>query len=239
MVKVFLVEDEVIIRHGIRDNIDWASHGFEFAGEAGDGEYAYPLILKAQPDILVTDIKMPFMDGLELSRLVKKALPRTRIIVLSGYNEFEYAKEAIDIEVEQYLLKPVNAEELDKVFSRIRETLDHERDEQRNIDKLNQYYMESLPLLQESFYTSLIEGRVQPNEMEKYLESYQIHLEAPFYVVTVLHISRSQLPEGMSPFLMAVSVKKLAEEQLRERYGSKILMYLEEIVVISQLSDST
>ena len=92
MVKVFLVEDEAIIRHGIRDNIDWASHGFEFAGEAGDGEYAYPLILKAQPDILVTDIKMPFMDGLELSRLVKKALPRTRIIVLSGYNEFEYAK---------------------------------------------------------------------------------------------------------------------------------------------------
>ena len=56
MVKVFLVEDEAIIRHGIRDNIDWASHGFEFAGEAGDGEYAYPLILKAQPDILVTDI---------------------------------------------------------------------------------------------------------------------------------------------------------------------------------------
>ena len=97
MVKVFLVEDEAIIRHGIRDNIDWASHGFEFAGEAGDGEYAYPLILKAQPDILVTDIKMPFMDGLELSRLVKKALPRTRIIVLSGYNEFEYAKEAIKI----------------------------------------------------------------------------------------------------------------------------------------------
>ena len=107
MVKVFLVEDEAIIRHGIRDNIDWASHGFEFAGEAGDGEYAYPLILKAQPDILVTDIKMPFMDGLELSRLVKKTLPRTRIIVLSGYNEFEYAKEAIKIGISDYLLKPV------------------------------------------------------------------------------------------------------------------------------------
>ena len=109
MVKVFLVEDEAIIRHGIRDNIDWASHGFEFAGEAGDGEYAYPLILKAQPDILVTDIKMPFMDGLELSRLVKKALPRMRIIVLSGYNEFEYAKEAIKIGISDYLLKPVSS----------------------------------------------------------------------------------------------------------------------------------
>ena len=109
MVKVFLVEDEAIIRRGIRDNIDWASHGFEFAGEAGDGEYAYPLILKAQPDILVTDLKMPFMDGLELSRLVKKTLPRTRIIVLSGYNEFEYAKEAIKIGISDYLLKPVSS----------------------------------------------------------------------------------------------------------------------------------
>lgn len=72
MVKVFLVEDESIIRRGIRDNIAWESHGFEFVGEAGDGEYAYPLILNTKPDILITDIKMPFMDGLELSRLVKK-----------------------------------------------------------------------------------------------------------------------------------------------------------------------
>ena len=85
MVKVFLVEDESIIRRGIRDNIAWESHGFEFVGEAGDGEYAYPLILNTKPDILITDIKMPFMDGLELSRLVKKSLPKTRIIILSGY----------------------------------------------------------------------------------------------------------------------------------------------------------
>lgn len=106
MVKVFLVEDEAIIRHGIRDNIDWASHGFEFAGEAGDGEYAYPLILKAQPDILVTDIKMPFMDGLELSRLVKKALPRTPIIVLSGYNDLNSKRGDQDRNTD-YLLKPV------------------------------------------------------------------------------------------------------------------------------------
>ena len=71
MVKVFLVEDEAIIRRGIRDHIDWNANGFEFVGEAGDGEYAYPLIMKTKPDILVTDIKMPFMDGLQLSRLVK------------------------------------------------------------------------------------------------------------------------------------------------------------------------
>lgn len=78
MVKVFLVEDEAIIRRGIRDHIDWNANGFEFVGEAGDGEYAYPLIMKTKPDILVTDIKMPFMDGLQLSRLVKKHFLRQR-----------------------------------------------------------------------------------------------------------------------------------------------------------------
>ena len=92
MLKVFLVEDEFVIREGIKNNIDWETHGYEFCGEAGDGELAYPMIQRLRPDIVITDIRMPFMDGLELSRLVKKTLPRTRIIVLSGYNEFEYAK---------------------------------------------------------------------------------------------------------------------------------------------------
>ena len=72
MIKVFLVEDEAIIRRGIKKNVEWEKNGFEFVGEAGDGEYAYPQILKTEPDILITDIKMPFMDGLELSHLVKK-----------------------------------------------------------------------------------------------------------------------------------------------------------------------
>ena len=102
MVKVFLVEDEAIIRHGIRDNIDWASHGFEFAGEAGDGEYAYPLILKAQPDILVTDIKMPFMDGLTLGRHLTERFPGVKLVFFSGFDDFEYAQKAIQIGAAEY-----------------------------------------------------------------------------------------------------------------------------------------
>jgi len=131
MIKVFLVEDENIIRQGIKNNIDWTSNGFELVGEAGDGEYAYPMILKSQPDILLTDVKMPFMDGLELSRLVKKALPKTKIVVLSGYNEFDYAKEAIRIGISDYLLKPVTSaslmESLKKVADQIRDEQEHSR----------------------------------------------------------------------------------------------------------------
>lgn len=99
MLKVFLVEDEIIMRKGIKNNIDWEKEGFQFIGEASDGELAYPMIKKMQPDILITDIKMPFMDGLELSSIVKKEIPEIKIIILSGYNEFEYAKKAIGIGV--------------------------------------------------------------------------------------------------------------------------------------------
>ena len=112
MLKVFLVEDEFVIREGIKNNIDWKAHGYEFCGEAGDGELAYPMIQKLRPDIVITDIRMPFMDGLELSRLIRKELPDTEIIILSGYQEFEYAKEAIKLGVAQYLSKPINGEEL-------------------------------------------------------------------------------------------------------------------------------
>ena len=108
-IKVFLVEDEVIIRSGVKKSINWEQEGYEFVGEASDGELAYPMILKEKPDILITDIRMPFMDGLELSRLVKKELPDIKILILSGYDEFEYAKKAIKIGVTEYLLKPISA----------------------------------------------------------------------------------------------------------------------------------
>lgn len=93
-IKVFLVEDEMVIRRGIKNSIDWEKEGYIFCGEASDGELAYPMIIKEKPDILITDIRMPFMDGLELCKLVKKELPNIKILILSGYDEFDYAKEA-------------------------------------------------------------------------------------------------------------------------------------------------
>ena len=81
MLKIFLVEDEFVVREGIKNNIDWAAHGYEFVGEASDGELAFPMIQKTKPDIVITDIKMPFMDGLTLSRdLSKKNFPIWRLL---------------------------------------------------------------------------------------------------------------------------------------------------------------
>ena len=102
MLKIFLVEDESIMREGLRDNMPWQQFGYEFVGEATDGETALPLIRKIRPDVLLTDIKMPFMDGLSLSRIVAKEFPNMKIIILSGHDDFEYARQAIQIGVEQY-----------------------------------------------------------------------------------------------------------------------------------------
>lgn len=112
MIKVFLCEDEFVVREGIKNLVDWKGNGFEFVGEAGDGELALPLIRELRPDILITDIKMPFMDGLTLTRIIREEMPEVEVVILSGYEEFEYAKEGIKLGVAQYLTKPISAQDL-------------------------------------------------------------------------------------------------------------------------------
>ena len=127
MYSVFLVDDEPIVLEGIRTKIDWEAAGFTFAGEATDGELALSMIHEIKPDILITDIKMPFMDGLELSAAIKKTQPWIKIIILSGHDEFEYAKKAISIGVEDYLLKPFTSEEVTASLKKIAAQIEKER----------------------------------------------------------------------------------------------------------------
>ena len=123
MVKVFLVEDEKFVREGIKNQIDWNAYGFNFVGEAADGELALPLIESLKPDILITDIKMPFMDGLELGRIVKDKFPDTVIIFLSGYDDFDYAQRAIHIGASEYILKPISKEKLLSVLKKVKSVI--------------------------------------------------------------------------------------------------------------------
>lgn len=235
--SVLLVDDEEEVIRIIMKKLDWESMGLQIIGHAGNGVEALEMAEELQPDIVMTDIKMPYMDGLTLCRKLKELSRTIRVIIFSGFDEFEYAKEAIKMDAAEYLLKPVNAGELREVFERIRGELDRERDEKRNTEKLREYYMESLPVLQESFYMALLEGRVVAGQIGKYVNDYKVHLAAPYYVVTVLHISTQSLPEEEreDPFLMAMAVKKYAEEQVEEQWDSRFFIYLGDIIMISQL----
>ncbi len=117
MYKVFLADDEVVVREGIRSSFPWETSNFVLAGEAPDGEIALSLLREIKPDILITDIRMPFMDGLELCRQTRAQLPWVKTIILTGYDEFTYAKEALALGVKEYLLKPVSAQELDAAIT--------------------------------------------------------------------------------------------------------------------------
>ena len=139
MLKVFLVEDESIVRESLRDNIPWNEYGYEFVGEAGDGEMALPLIRKTQPDLLITDIRMPFMDGLSLTHIVKKELPQIRVIVISGFDDFEYARRALTEGVDQYIMKPITRNTMWQALTMIRDKIEDEKKQQ---GYLEQYRLE-------------------------------------------------------------------------------------------------
>ncbi len=236
--SVLLVDDEEDVIQAIIKKIDWESLGFYVSGYAHNGVEALELSEQAQPDVVMTDIKMPYMDGLELAKRLKKQIPTVRILIFSGFDEFEYAKEAIRLEAEEYILKPINAEELTRVFMRIRESLDKELEERRSAQMLQNYYMESLPLLQENFCASLIEGRIPAPEQQKYIRDYQLDLTGPYYAAGVIHTSQKETPEGISPVLLSVSVRKLAQERMTaEGWRLRCFSYLGNTAMILQLEN--
>lgn len=156
MLKTFLVEDEVVIREMIKKMIPWEQYGFELAGEASDGEMALPLILKSKPDLLITDIKMPFMDGLTLCKLVKKELPDIKIVILSGYDDFNYAKQAINIGVEDYLLKPITKNAFIERLEEIHNRYEHEKTQKEYYEKFKLEMQEYERNASRDFFESLV-----------------------------------------------------------------------------------
>ena len=215
MIKVFLVEDEIVMRNGIKNNIPWEKEGLEFAGEASDGELAYPLIRKVQPDILITDIRMPFMDGLELSELVKKEFPRIKIIILSGYNEFDYAKQAIHIGVTDYLLKPITAAKLLEAVKKVADVIEKEREDARLMDKYRLEMAENTVLERQRLLRDLVTGRVNFKEALERGEQVGMDLSASFYQLMLFKL----MPMGSAVAYSdrVVSCQEAIEERMEGR----------------------
>ena len=233
--SVLLVDDEEDVVEAIVQKIDWDRLGYSLAGYAKNGLEALEIAEEKQIDVVLTDIKMPYMDGLTLSHRLKELYPSIKIIIFSGFDEFEYAKEAIRLEAEEYMLKPVDAGELSRVFQKVHEALDQEFDEKQSIHRLKNYYLESLPILQESLYTSLIEGTLPQQDLESTLLDYQISLPGKYYAVVILHNSLSLSPEGINPLLITMSIRKLAEERLQKNWRPCFLTYLGHTLFIAQM----
>jgi two-component system response regulator YesN len=217
MYKVFLVEDEIVVREGIRNSIPWAKTPYILTGEAPDGEMALSIIRDIKPDILITDIRMPFMDGLTLSRIAKKTLPWIKIIILSGHDEFEYAREAISIGVEEYLLKPVSSSDMLETLDKVAKRIDAEKEELLSIEHLKQQVQSHSDILRERWLFDFVNRDVPREDAIEKARELEIDLIARAYIVALIKVS---LPMNKIPQLLPV--KKIIKTII-EKYTNVIL----------------
>ncbi|WP_342409725.1 response regulator [Paenibacillus sp. FSL R10-2778] len=165
MYKIILVDDEDEVREGIKQKISWSKYGFELVGDFDNGRDALEAIEQHRPDVIITDICMPFMDGLGLARAVMDRYRDMKVIIVTGYEDFEYAKQAITLKVTEYLLKPINAREFAEFLSKMKQDLDEDHLQKANLVKLRMHLNQSLPLLRERFLEQLVTTRMKSEEM--------------------------------------------------------------------------
>lgn len=196
MLRVFLVEDESIIRETLRDTVPWAQCGYSFVGEAGDGEMALPLIRQVKPDVLITDIRMPFMDGLALSKLVLQEFPQMKVIIISGYDDFEYARQAIGIGVERYLLKPITKNTLMTVLDEVKEKIDGERARQNYMAQFQREAQDYEQYARRRLFEQIVSGQLSVPQIYEKAEKLELDLRAEAFTIALI----SAVPDrhGMS-----------------------------------------
>lgn len=216
--KVFLVEDEYIVREGIKNNIDWEKNGYDFCGEASDGELAFPMISEKRPDIVITDIRMPFMDGIELSRMIKEEYPEIKIIILSGHEEFEYAKAAIQIGVEEYLLKPINGDELLQVVNRVAQKIKEENESRETLQEGEGD--ENFEYAKRQLLSSLIDDNASLSDAMEQGKKIHLNLMAQCYNIMMLKLQRKNKEQGFSQRIL--ELYKTMEDTLKEQDGQSI-----------------
>ncbi|MBB6479217.1 response regulator [Spirochaeta isovalerica] len=193
MYDVFLVDDEIVLREGIRSNIHWDETPFNLVGEAPDGEMALSMIKELKPDILITDIRMPFLDGLELARIIRKEQPWVKIIILSGHDEFRYAREAISIGVEEYLLKPFSSAELLEILHKVAASIEEEKEQIVSLENLRNQVLSSKEIFRDRWLRELAAGLVSPAGAIEEARDLGIELISGAYAVAIVKV---KAPEG-------------------------------------------
>ena len=188
MLKVFLVEDEYVVREAIKNNINWSEYGIDFCGEAGDGEVALSMIRKELPDIVITDIKMPFMDGITLSKLLKEEFPWMEIILLTGYEEFSYAQEAIHIGVARYLSKPINGETLIHEIDDLGQKIQEKKEEVAIVQKYEREMEERTVLERQEFFDELVSGGRDAARLLEEARKLSLDVSAACYNILLLKV---------------------------------------------------
>ena len=183
--RIVIADDEAIVRNGMRDRIDWASHGFDLVGVCENGQEALEAIEQTRPHIVLADIYMPLMNGLDLSAAIAERFPETRVVLLTGYDRIEYAQEAVRKRVSDFLLKPITPQELRDVLDRMKLQLDHDCMERERRQLLEEQLAASVPLLRERTLNSLIRRGGDMTRMEVSMRLCGLNWNYSSYVIAL------------------------------------------------------
>lgn len=224
MYKVILVDDESLIRDAISKNMKWNDLGYHLEGTCKNGKEAIEFLKEHAIDLVITDICMPFVDGLELSKHIYENNIDTKVIILSGYNEFEYAKTAVKYQVMEYVLKPVTVSELSEILLRIKEVLTEEKNKKESLKKLTSAYNKNLPIMRTRYLNQLVKGVVKEksdSEILNKLKELDVKISGDVFRIALLVVENfeeflaqsSEVKQDLPPFILYNILEEIAQEE--------------------------
>ncbi len=239
--KVLVVDDEFLIRNYFKKRICWEDLGMEIAGEASSAREALDLVDQIIPDIIFTDICMPFMDGIEFSKTVVEKYPHIKIVVVTGHDEFDYVKRSIKLGISDFLLKPVNPEEIRKVSLELKSKIELERTHINEYEKMKQRLDESLPYIQEKFLNELLSNELDQSEIMDKLNYFKIDInqQCDAFQTAVIEVEASNSTKGAREreeelILLEMKCSDLIRQVLREdQYVQVFFDNSRKIVILS------
>ena len=223
---LILVDDEAHVRSSMRRNTPWGDYGFSVIGEANNGVEAIELVEDLKPDVIITDIRMPYLNGIELIKQIREIQPTITIIILSGYDEFTYAQTAIHYNVKEYILKPVSKKDFCELLERTKKVLDATYLKINNINVLEDKYEKALPLLKEKFLLSLLSPTRDNNNVDliQKAKSFDYNIEGNHFIVATVEANRNDSP------LVAMAMMEVCKERLSNK--NAIFLQVEDQIVI-------
>ena len=224
---VILADDEPQILEGIRDSVEWETLGFRVIATALNGNELLEQTETLRPDLVISDIKMPFLDGLEVARILHENMMHIKIVLFSGWDDFEYAQLAIRYGVSEYVLKPIDFQEMQNLLKKIHRELETELEQRQNQERFAEIYQKSLPLLQEQFLIQLVRGSLTPEQMQRQQKNLSVSLDANHFCVVIMKIT-----EESDDYLSQFSVAESVNEMLQQVCPFRTFRYLDKIIYL-------
>ncbi|NOU98905.1 response regulator [Paenibacillus planticolens] len=250
MYKLILVDDEEDVREGAVREVNWEAIGFEVLEKAENGREALEMVERLLPDVVVTDIQMPFMNGLQLAEAIRERFPTIKLIILTGHDEFDYAQRAIKLHIDEYVLKPFSAQELINILLKVKGQIQEEEAHRENVQLLMEHYRKSMPVLKEKFLATLMNRKLPREEVYEKAANYGIELNGKSFVAAVICIDGVLIPEedleNREELSKSVSLKyskdqalkyfallNITEEIIDKRRLGLVFMHNDQVVVLA------